>query len=91
VLISGTARNNGDAVAARLALTVGLYDREGKVLATSGAQLGASALQAGQSVGFRAEFPGVFAYGAVRFDFQYQPLLTQTSPPPPSTSAGDEG
>ncbi len=70
VVISGTARNTGDAVAAGLTLTVVLSDREGRVLATSNAQLGASALPSGQSVSFRAAFPGVFAFTAVRFAFQ---------------------
>lgn len=91
VVISGTARNNSDAVASSVALSVVLYGMDGQVLATHGAQLSASALPPGQSVSFRAEFPGIFAYGAVRFDFQYQPLRTQTSPPPPSASSRDEG
>ncbi len=91
VVISGTARNQGAAVAAGLALTVVLYDMEGKVVASSDAQLGARALPPGQSVSFRAAFPGIFAYGAVRFEFQYQPVRTQTSPPAAGTPSGREG
>ncbi len=91
VVISGTARNTGDAVAAGLTLTVVLSDREGRVLATSNAQLGASALPSGQSVSFRAAFPGVFAFTAVRFAFQYQPLQTQTNPPEASSPSRDSG
>ena len=85
VVISGTARNTGDAVAADLRLTVVLSDPEGQV-ATKDAELSATALPPRQSISFRADFPGVFAFQEVRFDFQYQPLNTQISPPPPAAT-----
>ena len=61
------------------------------MLATGDAQLGASALPPGQSTSFRATFPAVFAFAAVRFDFHYQPLLTQTSPPPAASTRRSDG
>ncbi|HVS02083.1 MAG TPA: FxLYD domain-containing protein [Thermoanaerobaculia bacterium] len=83
ITIGGTVHNASAAVATNIEVVVMLYDREGGLLATSEAALGASSLQPEKATPFRASFPGVFNYGEVRFDLQHVPLATRTT--------GDQG
>ena len=90
VVLAGTVRNFGDAVAAGLTLSVTLHDGDGSVLVTNAATLGASSLGPGKSTSFKAEFPGFFGFSATRFKFSYQPLKTNVAPPGPGLGRSDD-
>lgn len=68
VVITGTVRNDAPDEAIGSAVTVLLYDETGKLLVSGDAVLSSTVLPAGQTGSFRAEFPDVFAFGAVKFE-----------------------
>lgn len=90
VLINGTLLNTSSATAADLKVNVMIYDESGGLMATSQAALAASALSPGQKAAFRAEFPGYFSFGSIRFEAQSRPLNTrpQDQPIPPAPPEG---
>ncbi len=68
LVFGGRLSNSSADVATAIRLTLRLYDREGALLATSEARLDAAYLPPGGSTDFRAEFPSVYDYAAVRFE-----------------------
>jgi len=86
VVIAGTVRNEAPDEATGVAVTVLLYDETGKLLISGDAILGSTVLPAGQSGSFRAEFPDVFSFAAVKFDARGMLILRK--PGEPSKSGG---
>ena len=66
--ITGRVRNTSTEVTAATTITVRIYDHEGGLIAASGATLGATILAPGRATHFRADFPSVFSFSAVRFE-----------------------
>lgn len=86
VVITGTVRNDAPSDAISSAVTVLLYDETGKLIVSGDAVLSSTILPAGQTGSFRAEFPDVFTFGAVKFEAQG--LHVQTKP---NDAVGNEG
>ena len=82
VVLAGLLANQSRSSATDLGLEVRLYDEDGQLMATTNAVLTAEALPPGESSGFRAEFPGVFAFSAVRFEPRSLNLAVQPEPNP---------
>jgi len=93
VVLVGRLRNRSSSqVAAAVELLVVLFDREGRRLAESRAEVVPSTLTAGGEADFRAELPGVYDFGAVRFDIESVNLSRAEGAPPRSLErAGAEG
>ena len=87
-VITGTLHNTGVDVAADSGLIVRLYDEEGGLVASVAAELTATSLPAGESTGFRADFPGVFVFAAVKFETSAMRLETAPEPAAPPPPAG---
>lgn len=68
VVITGTVRNDAPDQVIGSAVTVHLYDETGKLLVSGDAVLSSTVLPGGQTGSFRAEFPDVFTFAAVKFD-----------------------
>jgi len=68
VVITGTVRNDAPDDSIGSVVTVLLYDETGKLLISGDAVLSSTVLPAGQTGSFRAEFPDVFTFAAVKFD-----------------------
>ena len=68
VVITGTVRNDAPDDVIGSVVTVLLYDETGKLLVSGDAVLSSTVLPAGQTGSFRAEFPDIFAFGAVKFE-----------------------
>ena len=68
VVITGTVRNDAPDDSISTVVTVLLYDETGKLLISGDAVLSSTVLPAGETGSFRAEFPDVFAFAAVKFD-----------------------
>lgn len=77
VLIKGTLRNTGKAVANNLSLSVSGKDDSGKIVATAGADIAAGSLEPGASAGFTASLNSAVRLASFRF------VPTWTSPAPP--------
>ena len=86
VVIAGMVRNEAPDEATGVVVTVLLYDETGKLLISGDAVLGSTVLPAGQSGSFRAEFPEVFSFAAVKFDARGMLILRK--PGEPSQSGG---
>jgi hypothetical protein len=86
VAIIGAVRNTAAATAADASLVVSLFDEAGGLIASVAAELATTVLPAGESAGFRADFPGVFAFAAVKFETSAMRLETAPEPvaPPPT-------
>lgn len=86
VAITGALRNTAAATAADASLLVHLFDEAGGLVASVAAELATTVLPAGESAGFRADFPGVFAFAAVKFESNAMLLETAPEPaaPPPA-------
>jgi hypothetical protein len=67
VQIFGTVRNSGSETVIGPALSVSVYGAEGGLLALTDAEVNLSAIPAGKTANFRAEFPGLPDFAAVRF------------------------
>lgn len=68
VVIAGTVRNEAPDDATGSVVTVHLYDDTGKLIVSGDAVLSSTVLPAGQTGSFRAEFPDVFTFAAVKFE-----------------------
>lgn len=68
VLLGGTVRNQGADTSGNVRVVVRLYDVDGAFLASADAELSTTALPPGEAARFRAEFPGLFSFAAVRFE-----------------------
>jgi len=84
VVIAGTVRNDAPDEATGVLVTVLLYDETGKLLVSSDAVLSSTIVPAGQSASFRAEFPDVFSFAAVKFDARGMLILRKPGEPPKS-------
>jgi hypothetical protein len=82
VVIVGMLQNRGTLTALSILLVVELYDADGALIANQGAALDASALAPRDGAGFRAEFPGIFEYAALRFDVRGRTVETEADPAP---------
>lgn len=67
VQIYGTLRNNGTGTMIAPALTISVYGEEGGLLAMTEASINLTAIPAGKSANFRADFPGLPDFAAARF------------------------
>lgn len=63
----GTLANDSKAFATQLRVEVALYDEAGRLIETKRASLARNSISPGRSTTFDVSFPGVFAYGEVRF------------------------
>ncbi len=86
VAITGAVRNTAAATAADSGLVVSLFDDGGGLIASVAAELATTVLPSGESTGFRADFPGVFVFAAVKFETSAMRLETAPEPaaPPPA-------
>jgi hypothetical protein len=82
VVIHGTLRNEAPDDATGAVVTVLLYDETGKLLVSGDAVLSSTVLPAGQTGSFRAEFPDVFSFAAVKFDARGLHVLRKPGEPP---------
>ena len=80
MVITGTARNLSQNTVAGLSLEVVILDVDGDVQATAPATLGATVLAPGQSCTLTADLIGVFDITAVRFNFDFTPVRTDSAP-----------
>lgn len=86
VVITGTIRNTAaGSTATGVNLTVSLFDESGRQVGSAEAVLTTTALPAGQQSGFRAEFPGVFAFSDLKF--APKGTLLKAGPPEPEPAA----
>ena len=74
----GTVRNGSENTAVGIAVSAVVYDETGAEVRRTDARLTSTALAAGQSAGFRADFPGVYHY--VRVEFEVTGNLLETAP-----------
>lgn len=72
--VVGTVRNDDDALATGIRLSITLVDGNGEVMATRQAEVGKTTLVPGASTDFRAEFPEVIGFAQVRFETGSIPL-----------------
>lgn len=82
VVIQGTVRNEAPDDATGAIVTVLLYDETGKLLVSGDAVLSSTILPAGETGSFRAEFPDVFSFAAVKFDARGMHVLRKPGEPP---------
>lgn len=80
MVITGTARNLSQNTVAGLSLEVVVLDQDGDVQATAPATLGATVLAPGQSCTLSSDLIGVFDITAVRFNFDFTPVRTDSAP-----------
>jgi hypothetical protein len=86
VVITGTIRNAAaGSTATGVNLSIALFDESGRQVGTAEAVLTTTALPSGQQSGFRAEFPGVFAFSDVKF--APKGTLLKAGPPEPEPAA----
>lgn len=78
VEIVGTVRNPGPNPATSIGIRVMLYNEAGVILGQSPAQLDRRVLRPGSSTNFRAVFPDVHSYAAVKFDVSSRGFRTHT-------------
>ncbi len=81
VVITGTVRNDAPDDALSVAVTVLLYDETGKLMLSGDAVLSSTVLPAGQTGSFRAEFPDVFTFAAVKFEPRGLHILSKPGEP----------
>jgi hypothetical protein len=67
--IFGTVRNIGKANIVAPGITVAVYGEEGGLLANSDASVNQSSIAPGTSANFRAPFPGLTDFAAIKFSF----------------------
>lgn len=84
VVISGALRNGGSETVTGATLLVRLYDETGQVVGTAQAALTTTAIPAGEAASFRADFPGIFAFAAVKFEATSMRLRRSPEPTAPS-------
>jgi hypothetical protein len=82
VVITGTVRNDAPNDAMSVAVTALLYDENGKLLISGDAVLSSTILPAGQTGSFRADFPDVFTFAAVKFEARGLHILSKPAEPP---------
>jgi hypothetical protein len=70
VRIVGTIRNLGNEIALQVAMVVRLLAERGTPIGRAPGELSTTALEPGNSMTFRADFPGVQDYGDVQFDIR---------------------
>lgn len=81
VVITGAVRNDAPDDAMAVAVTVLLYDETGKLMLSGDAVLSSTILPAGQTGSFRAEFPDVFTFAAVKFEARGLHILSKPGEP----------
>jgi hypothetical protein len=89
VQLTGSFKNDGSAIAAGIALTVGLYDEAGDLLRESRARLSQPSLAPGEVGNFRVVFSGLYAFSEARFAFESSPVRIQAPPRPASPTGTD--
>ncbi len=67
--VFGTVRNTGAANVVAPGITVAVYGEGGGLLATSDASVNQSSIAPGKSANFRAPFPGLNDFAAIKFQF----------------------
>ena len=67
VAVFGTLRNTGSETVIAPTLSVSVYGEEGGLLALDDAEINLGAIPTGKTANFRAEFPGLPDFAAVRF------------------------
>jgi hypothetical protein len=67
--IFGTLRNNGNSNIIAPSVTVAVYGEQGGLLATSDGSVNQSSIAPGKSANFRAPFPGLADFTAIKFQF----------------------
>jgi hypothetical protein len=67
--VFGTVRNNGSSNVVAPGITVAVYGEEGGLLATSDGSINLSSIPPGKSANFRAPFPGLSDFTAIKFQF----------------------
>jgi len=90
LVITGTVRNTGADQAIAIGVSVRLFDEAGALIGKGEAVLTSTALPAGGTGGFTADFPGVFAFGAAKLDVRSQGLGTKPGAAPGVPSANGE-
>ncbi len=89
IVIAGLLTNPSSSKMTDLALKVMLFDGAGNLIATSQAAFGGEELPAGETVSFRADFPGFFTFDSLQFDPKSR--KASDAPPPASPEAGGPG
>lgn len=83
IVIAGLLTNPSHSKMTGLGLKVMLFDGGGNLIATSQAAFGGAEVPAKESVTFRADFPGFFAFDSLQFDIKSSkaPEASETLPP----------
>lgn len=90
VVITGTLQNPSRSAATDLGVTVRLYDDEGEMITERPAILSVQAMAPGGRGTFRAEFPEVYRFGALKFQVRSSNFAAQESPEAAAEEGGDE-
>jgi hypothetical protein len=85
VVITGGLHNAGPDDATAATLLVRLYDENGRPMGAVQASLSTTAIPPGGTAAFRAEFPGVYAFSALRFESSSRGLRRSPEPPAGAT------
>ncbi|MDX1630787.1 MAG: FxLYD domain-containing protein, partial [Thermoanaerobaculia bacterium] len=84
-ILTGTVRNEGEALATGIRVAITLVNRDGQPVATGQATLDRTTLVPGASTQFRADFPDVIGFAEARFETGSIPLQYQRG------TIGEEG
>lgn len=87
VEVVGQIRNANRSVAARLVVTVRLFDEDGAPVASGQAFLDADALPGGRTMGFRRLFEGVLDFATAEFEVSAVEILLGASSRPAETES----
>ncbi len=88
VTFAGQVRNTSEHMALGVTLTVTLSDENGDEIASADARLTTNALPPGAVGGFRASFPGVFAFSRADFDVSGTLVRSESSGEAPEEGEG---
>ncbi len=91
VVIAGLVQNPSESRSIELALRVMLFDGGGNLIASSQAAFGGEALPPGETISFRADFPGFFAFDSLQFEPRSKPAPAAPSPSPAGSETGGPG
>lgn len=72
--IQGTLQNNTDKIAANAGVEVQLFNEAGERIGTAVAIVNSPSIEPHGTVGFRANFPGVFSFAQAKFETKGWPL-----------------
>jgi hypothetical protein len=91
VVITGTLQNPSRSAATDLGVSVRLYDDEGELITERPAILSVQALAPGGRGTFRAEFPDVYRFGALKFQVRSSNFATRETPEAVAEEGGENG